>query len=302
MTLKEICEENNFLWKNQYASAFQYRIDASTVHAVLRYQIPFPADEEKIFMERYGISPGQRKEFYQNLLRCIHQQIKASALLAQHDVASCIRFYRAEQDRDDHGTAFVYLETDNIRPVSESVFSESTDSLEAINIAARLSVILRDIQKEPYNVTLRALDPSEVYINDDNKLVLGGFYYAASPFLPEPPPFLPTRPANIRADVLDGGTGDAGADMYSLSCMLWNLFAGIPLDAKLPEHLMVFPQYASTDLAKVLLLGRKGQAGDVAAFRRVLGKCRQAYSKGEVPTEKIWIRKQRRKQYGIVIV
>lgn len=203
MTLKAICEESNFLWKNHYATAYQYRIDSETVHAVLRYQIPFPADEEKIFMERYGIAPGKRKEFYQNLLACIQQQIKASALLAQHEVASCIRFYRAEQDRDHKGTAYIYLETDNIRPIRESIFQDSTDSLEAVNIAARLALILRDIQKEPYNITIRAVDPNEIYVNDDNKLVLGGFYYASSPFLPVPPSFLPTRPQNIRMDVLD---------------------------------------------------------------------------------------------------
>ena len=302
MRITEVCTEENFIWKNDYSSSYLYRRDASSIHMVMKYQIPFSPDDEKIFMERFDIPVSERKEFYQNLLKCIQQQIKASAILAQQNVPSCIKFYGAEQERDENGITSIYLETDYLRPLCQTTLSELTDELEAANIASRLAIILRDLQKEPHKVTLRALDPNEIFINDENKLVLGGLFYAASPFLPEPPKFLPTVTPNIHKDVLTGGTGHAGTDMYSLACMIWNLYAGIPLDAKLPEHIDVFPQYASEDLAMTLLLGRHGREEDVAAFRRQLGKCRACYSKKDTAPVKIPIRRQRRKEYIISIV
>lgn len=253
-------------------------------------------------MERFGITAAQRKQFYENVIQCIQHQIKASALLAQQNVASCIRYYRFEQEKTENGGTEIYLETDYLRPLSDTLLSEATDEMEAINIAFRLATILRDLWKDPHKMTLRVLDPNELYITADSKIVLGGLHYAASPFLPEPPPFLPFVAPNIRSDVRNGVVGDCGADMYSLACMTWNLFSGNPLDAGLPERIRVFPQYATEELASTLMLGRHGDPQKTAEFRRMLNKCRTECSRRTDAPASIPIRKQQRKEYSIITV
>lgn len=136
-------------------------------------------------------------------------------------------------------------------------------------------------------------------MNREDRILLGGFYYAASPLLPPPPDYLPGHPSNLMESVLQGATGTPGSDMYALSCLAWNLFSGIPMDAQLPPHIRVYPQYGSEELAEVLLLGREGRDEDLAAFRRRLSDCRKRISKDENAGQRIPVREQRRVLYEI---
>lgn len=301
--LESFCTKENVAWESPLVTAFHYLTEDNTSRTVLRYQIPFPADKEKLFMERYGLPASKRMEFYQTLVRCIQQQIKASAHLIANEVSSILPFHEVEQIRTEDGTTNIYLSTERVTPIQEKLLRGQIDAIDAVNVLLRLSIILRDANKEPASLTIRGLDIHEVYMTEDNKILLGGLYYAGSPNLPEPPGFLPSCSSHVFPTVLQGGIGDPGTDMYSLACLGWNLFSGLPLEVKLPDHLLVFPQYASQELAECLWIGRSGDADKVAAFRRKLSESRKQMGKDpELQKQKIPLPKQRKKQFEIQIV
>lgn len=299
MSLKDYCQEENLVWTNLYAKAFRADISDEITHTVIRYQIPFDTDTEMIFLERFQMAPSRRVQLYQNLVKCIQQEVKASTLLAQSGVLSILQFFNVEQEREPDGISYIYLETEEIWPIRQKLLVGEVDRTTAINVITRLSIILRDIAKEPHQIVMRGFDINEVYVNKEDRILLGGFYYAASPALPPPPDYLPGHPLNLTEAVLQGATGTPGSDMYALACLAWNLFSSIPMDAQLPAHIRVYPQYGSEELAEVLLLGREGRDEDLATFRRRLGDCRKRISKDENATLRIPVREHRRVLYEI---
>lgn len=294
MPLKDFCTEENFIWKTDYARAFRAETENGEIRTVLRYQIPFPQEDEMLFMERFQLPATRRLQFYQNLLRCIQQQIKTSALLAQSGVPSIIRFSKVENERDESGTTSIYLETEEIWPIRSRLLASDVDRATAINMIYRLSIILREVAKEPHSVVLRGLDMNEVFLNGSGKIILGGLFYASSPHLPPYPDYLPGSPRNLTDDVARGGAGTPGSDMYSLSCIAWNLFSGVPVDAGLPDHIKNYPQYGTDALAEVLFLGRQGNDADLAAFRRRLSDCRKQICKDPESQMRFPVPEQRR--------
>lgn len=300
--LGEYCIEENFVWGNHYTKAFHARIDSDTYYTIFKYQIPFSPDEEKLFMARFELAPGERMNFYRNLVCCIQQEIKASQLLSSNKVPSILKILQVEQTKSSNGIINIYLKTEQVWPLCLHYLHEEVSRIDAINVVARLAITLRDINKAPHNVVMRGLDINEIYINADQKILMGGFYYASSPMLPHYPAYLPGCPKNIPENVLRGEPGDAGTDTYSLACLAWNLFSGIPLDAQIPKHLSVFPQYGTDELAEALWMGRSGITDNSAAFRKRISDCRKQISKSDQASELIPVREQRRKQYAIEIV
>lgn len=300
--LSEYCVEENHVWSNHYAKVFHAKTDSETYCTIFKYQIPFPPDEEKLFMARFGMDPDDRIKFYRNLACCIQQNIKTSQLLVSNKVPSILKILQVEQAKSSDGITNIYLKTEQVWPIRLQLLYDEVSRIDAINVIARLSVTLRDVNKAPHNVVMRGMDINEVYVNAEQKVLLGGFFYAASPMLPQPPGYLPGRPNNIADTVLNGDVGDTGTDTYSLACLAWNLFSGIPLDAQVPKHLNIYPQYGTKELAEALWLGRSCKAENAAVFRKRISDCRKQISKDVQASEHIPVRSQRKKQYAIEIV
>lgn len=302
MELKKYCIEENLSWCNRYAKAYRAQINEDTVHTVLCYQIPFVPEEELIFLERYRLPAARRMSFYQNLAKCIQHTVRVSELLNNSGVPSILQYYCVEQERDSNGVTYILLETEEIWPICYNMLSGEVERITALNVVARLSVILRDIAKPPHSIVLRGFDIDEVYVNKDNRIMLAGLYYAYSPMLTNYPDYLPGRPNNIVESVAQGFPGTPGTDMYSLSCFAWNLFSGVPLRAQVPASFFVYPQYGTDELAEILYMGREGRDEDLAAFRRRLSDCRKMISKASDALVRIPIREQRSITYEVQTV
>lgn len=302
MSLSQFCTAENLVWENRYAKGFHANVSGEEIHTIMRYQIPFSPDAEKIFMMKYGVEPAARKGFYQNLARCVQQQIKTAMILADSKVPSVLQIYHVEQERTSEGITNIYLETDRIWPIKEKLLKDKIDRTAAITIVARLSIILRDIAKGPHSISHRGLDIDEIFVNTEDRIILGGFYYASSPGLPAAPPYLAGKPNNLSPTHLRGEKGDAADDIRTLSCIAWNLFSGVPMEAQLPEYLNVFPQYATEDLANALLFGRCAKAGDSVQFRKLISDCRKRIAKDDERSVYIPIRSQNCKHFKIQFV
>lgn len=297
MALEQYCIPENLSWCGTYAKGYTAQVSETERHTVICYRIPFPAEEEPLFLARHGIAASERVGVYQNLVKCIQQNIKATQLLTNAGIPSILRYLKVEQVKDKQGVSYILLETEEIRPIREVMLRDSISQRDALNVVARLTIVLRDIAKDPVSMVIRAMDINEIYINTENRILVGCFHYAAAKELPEPPPFLPGHPRNLRSDICKGELGDPGADMYTLACLAWNLYSGLPLESQLPDNIKIYPQYAVPLLAEVLLMGRSGKAEDVAAFRKGISDCRRQYGKQLEQEGSFKIREQIRKDY-----
>lgn len=291
MGLLEKCTPDNLAWKNRLAFGYHYKAENGTVKTVFDYRIPFAKDVEQDFCARYDIAPSERMAFYKSLIRCVRHEIDVSSYLRDKNVPSILTFSRVEQAQDENKVTHVLLETEQVWPIVGKLFGESLSAMSVLDVFLRLCIILRDIGKEDVSVIHRGVDMNEVYINADNKILLGGFYYAKAPasVAVDFPPYLPCRPSNLTEAYLRGEKGSQAEDIHTLAITAWNVFSGLPHDAQLSLDRLVKPEFAEDELAQVLLQGIYVAEENCTAFRRNFTNCRKVlnktdYHKVMVPT------------------
>lgn len=279
MTLREAIRNGPPSWTSDMAYGYHYTNDEGEEKTILHYQIPFDPEREAIFFARYGLTEADRGQFYQRYLVAIERQIRISECLQEAEIPSILTFSKVEQVRDNDGTTHILLETESVWPVTERLFNPSVSVVTALEVFIRLSYILRDISKA--RVVHRGLDLREVYLSKENKILLGGFYYADGPGISSTAAYLPQRPVNLPKMFLSNVSGGQGQDIQTLAIIIWNVFCGVPYDARLSKNHLVYPEYATDYLVNALLLGLKGKAEDCNVFRRRLMDARKYYVQNE---------------------
>ena len=302
MALKDVCLPKNFAWESELADAYHYTNANGEMRTVIHYQIPLPSNKQNVFMARYNVAGTEMRGFYQNLVHCIQQEVSVSKHLTGHNVASILSFSAMEQSRDDKGVSHIYLETEQIWPLLDKVLVDPTPSITVLDVIYRLSVVLRDISKDPVYVVHRGLDLNEVFINRKNRIKVGGFYYASYPGSYSYPDYLPNRPSNLPIAFLNGEIGHQGLDLMSLALVAWNLLSGNAHDAKLNNSRWVFPRYATEELVDAIKIGISGNEETCHIFRRRLQECRKRLSKTDYSAQFIPIRKQALKDVSVEYV
>lgn len=299
MNVKTVCTPDNLAWERDLYTAYHYTDEDGHEKTVMKYQIPFAPEIEAIFMVEHGIEPAQRRSFYANLVRCIQRQIEISEYLTARKVPSILSFSKVEQEKTEDGVICIYLETERIWPITYKVLHGTVSQITLLDIVYRLAIILRDISKEDVGVVHRGLDINEVFINKDNRICLGGFHYAFCPALGGQPDYLPGHPVNLPKIFLHGETGNQAHDVMALAIMAWNLFSGVPFDAKLPASRLVYPEYATDPIVDALLCGMTGNVSDCNLFRRKLADSRKLLNKSEGDRVFIPVREQALKEFRI---
>ena len=168
-----------------------------------------------------------------------------------------------------------------------------------LGIFIRLATILRDIAKAPCAITHRGLDLQEVYLNANNKVLLGGFYYAHAPSFNGIPEYLPESPRYLQSVYGQGQKGSAATDTQVLARMLYNLFAGVPWDAAWNTEPFIAPEYAPPELLPVLQMGLRCAEDECNAFRKSLMACYKQLNKQEGSQIMLPIRRQLQKEFSV---
>lgn len=270
--LHEICQGCPIAFQSALYTG--YRIgNAGEKHTILHYRIPFTPEDEAIMMERYAIK--DRRAFYKEFAKSILNQNKVTNYLVQNQVAGVLPILQAEQHTDPAGITHIYIKTEDVVPITESLLRDRISTLSLLEAICRLATTLRDLHRLSTPVVHRGLDIREVWFSSRQKILLAGFYYANSAVTKEIPNYLPQKPHNIPTALLEGNVGDVGSDMQMLSAMAWNLFSGTPPGAEICEPPYIFPEYATEELASILTLGLGGRAEDFSAFRKGLADCRK---------------------------
>lgn len=288
-------------WASRHTEAFGYTDDQRGKRTIIRYRLPFTVEQEQVLMQQYGIHKSNRMNYYQTLAFCVDRNVELSKMLHAARVASILSFSQVEQTRDDDGIAYILLETEDVEPITQKLLHGSVTAQTILDIIMRLSIILRDISKEPHHVIHRGLDLDEVYINADQKILLGGFYYAKANEFDSFQPYLPDHPANIPAELLRGDVGCPGADIQMLSRIAWNLFSGLPWNAQHSDMPLIYPEYAPEALVKVLRTGLACKdSSECNVFRRQLMDCRKALSKSDFASKLIPIAQPDKATYQFI--
>lgn len=294
MSLADFCIPQNLAWREISCSAYHYlkeTLSGNVEKTVFHYQIPFSKQDEAVYLAKYGLDNSERMGFYQNLVRCIQRNVDAVDYLRSHEVSSILTFSEVEQVRDENGVFHFYLESDRVYPIlHQQLGSTEISAITAIDIIYRLSLIFRDINK--YGMIHRGLDLQKVYLTADNKILLGGFYYASFPgtntltdYMPHTPPYLPKTLRN-------GGVGSQSSDIQSLSVFAWNLFSGGAYDLGFDPTYLVRPEYAPQQIVDTLLLGIRCRDSECNAFRRQWLNARKEVSKTAFAEQKLPLPKQ----------
>ena len=263
------------LWQTKYAAAYM-----EDDRMVIRYQFPYTKDREANLLGAYAILPKERMSYYQTLIAMCERNIAISNYFKSENVPSILTFEHTCQRQEENGVICIDCYPDTpVTPITQSYLSGNFTVLTALDIFLRLAHILRDISKTPMSPVLRYLDMDDVYLTQDNKILLGGFYYAAAEGLPAPPPYLKDaapvvdRPPELQIE-------DAGTDMRILAKIAWNIFSGLPWDtAHTNESLRIPPRYAPIPLLKALNIGLEGYASDCNSFRKRLMAYRKELAK-----------------------
>lgn len=302
MSLSQFCTASNWVWDGTLGSAFHYERDDGQMRTVFRYDIPFPPDKEPFQLKLRKVSQSGRLAFYQHYVRCIQRQVTVSKYLSQANVNSILTYSKVEQERTEQGTTCIYLETEQVWPILQKLLVGEVPSLTILDVISRLAFILRDTAKEPVGVIHRGLDLNEVYISAENKILLGGFFYASCPKLGAYPDFLPGGPSNIPPSVQQGNAGSHKTDVQTLSAIAWNLFSGLPHNSVSDPYRRVSPEFSTPELTNALLLGQAGEDDICNAFRRKLSDCRKMLNKPDSPKVSVPIRSQRLKEFQVELV
>ncbi len=284
----------------RYGNAYSYKAGESGTKTVFRYDLPFSEDDEAIFLARAGLRPSDRMGFYQTLAKCIQHEVAVSAFLKENGVPNILTFDAVQQRRDEKAkVTSIFLQAEQVTPILSALFKRSINTVTALGVFVRLATILRDIAKPPCEVTHRGIDLSEVYLNADNRIVLGGFFYAHASALKPYPDYLPEKPPHLPEVFLRGQPGSTGADTQTLAAIMFNLYAGLPLDAVWEHTPRVFPEYATPELAEAIMLGLQCTDGQCSVFRKQLLGCYKSLSKSDAAAVMLPVRNQLRKEFTV---
>lgn len=247
---------------------------------IIQYRFPYTREKEAMLLGTYDLAPSMRLSYYQTLSAMAERNIIIADYLKKQEVPSILTFETVYQQPEDATICINAVPDEPVEPITASLFSKDCNALTALNVFLRLAHILRDINKTPTSPVLRYLDMDDVYLTQDNKIKLGGFFYAAAEGLSSPPAFLPDAAPVVPESIRSGDTGSLGTDMQTLSMIAWNIFSGLPWDCKHTAiSSRILPAYAPPVLLKTLELGLTGKSDNFTAFRKQLLQCQKELSK-----------------------
>ena len=308
MEVHELCVAENLAWCGQHYDAYWIKSENEPTQTVFQYDIPFKPKEEAIHFSRYGISQSERTAYYSQLARCIGRQFDIMKLLKSQKIPSILTFrFIHKEENPETGISSIYFRTEEVNPIMDKLFREQINLLTLMDVFIRLSVIIRDISKSPCCLSHRGINMDEVYLTADNKILLGGFYYAvtlennpllASEDYNKPLPYLPEQGQYLPKPLLNGEHGSAGTDMQTICRIMFNLCSGLPWDTAWTGTPNVAPDYIPEELIQVLNFGMTCTDADCNTFRRRLLDCRKALSKTEAAQIFIPVRKPLLKEFS----
>ena len=263
-------------WSNSFADAFPVQTEGENLKTVFQHQIPFSGEKEAIYFAKHGIPESKRMDYYKNMLACVQRHIAICQHLKEQGVPSILYPEQVTQEKAG-GSNYIFIQTQSVRPILPTIFGGTQIGiLTLLDIFIRLSVVARDLSQA--GVCHRGFRLDEVYLTQDNRIVVGGLYYATGPKQTSIIPYTPGQSRPLPSELLSG-QGSQALDMRTLAMILYNLGVGVPWDTQWPKQPRIAPSLMPKEVIPVILFGLNCKEEECNAFRRKLLDCRKAISK-----------------------
>lgn len=272
-----MCNEENIRYEDALYTAYGLEQPSGTgVNCVdvRRYALPLPEEKEKQLIHAYPPlgKKGQMTKFYQSIAQMVTRDYKIATVLAENNVRSTVR-YLSNDHRMDDDTSEVYLSTGKLTPLSEIGLRPDITIGFVIDTARRLLAICKDLDK--LGITHRNINPHCIFLDENNRLFLGGFGCAAIRGEDKKPIPIPViYDCHVAPDVKEGKTGNIASDMYSIASIMAHYFAGVDINED--KNADISPLIPAT-IQEAILLGCSMDVDKVDEFR---AKLNRAYKEG----------------------
>lgn len=283
MKLHQLITPESKKWNHRYGNAYSVCNNSGKWQTVFEYCIPFPKAFETEFCYRNNICPSDKTSFYQRLAYAVQNHFNVSQSLHQNAVQSILTISTTQTLKED-GITKIYLASEPVVPITQELLCGKIYALTAINIILRLATVIRDLSKMEKPIFYRGFDINEVFLNEENKILLGGFFYSGTDDSSTPAYLHDCPDCVLRA--FNPALNGTSQDIRILSGITWGIFAGMPPGTMPPPGPLIYPRYAPEDLAQVIAYGWSGTA-DIFTFRRRLLEVRKKLAKGEIPNNEI---------------
>lgn len=277
MKLQDLKIEKN-AWRHKFGNTYSGRTESGELKCtVFEYCIPLPTHREKELELRYGVQ--NLSQYYLNLAVAVQHQYTIANDLEAANVQSVLRYLDYQTSKNGELTK-ILLATAPVVPLLGSTITDNLTVRTAIEVTMRLATILRDFRNLDAPVIHRGLNPDEIYVTQDSKILLGGFLYSATPKQKQIPDYLPQKPANLTPVLKAGGVGTQGDDLYSLTAFLWSLLTNSPVGMELP-HPVTIPANTPLAIQELIAYGLSGNA-EIMAYRKRLTEIRKMLVQGSL--------------------
>lgn len=275
-SLAAVCIPENLSRRNYFSDTYTTVMSVNGEKRqmdVTHIRLPFTSSREKVVMSHFGMGKDEMHDLYGTLARCISNTVNVTSFLNSRGVPSVMRIYRSEIKKNS-GSTDIYLITEHLRPMTEVYFKEETTVANILNFGVRTANLIRDVhaQSNEVNVTIRCIDPEQIFVDNNGRFVFGCFQYAYITGSAKPPILLaPTAPFHVPVSISSQGKeGDLGTDMTNLATILWALFNGDGFDQ--PTTTGNAPKYGNSKIEQILKLGMEGDPEMFQQFKSGLSE------------------------------
>ena len=285
LAMQKVCVESNLTRRDFLGDTYTTMLAITTGEGtkdievdVTHVRLPFERYREKAVADFYNLSSEEISALYRSISAMIPNNINLCHTLHANEIGSIMSYYKAKVLKSDDGNARdIYYITKHMPTMRDTYFDKETTVGKILTFGIRALKMVKDVHAID-GTTIRAIDPTQIYVDEDGKLIFACFQYAYCPSAKRDLiPFTNAAPLHIHESVLSGEAGTLGTDMYTVASMLSALLNGDGFDyqAELPDG----PKYAPDELKEILAVGLTGADENFSVFRKKLSEFTNASKK-----------------------
>jgi serine/threonine protein kinase len=231
---------------------------------MFRIEIPLDEQRKKVLAAKKPQYANQAdlKSFERSIMRGLKQSQRISKALKADGIRNVLTFPKGKTCEDKKGT-YIFLWTDKlVHPAVKELSDPSLTVGNAIRIIYDTMQILVEMSDAGY--AHRNVNPASIYLAEDGTVYLGDFLFSAEST--DRDFVLPVIDCDFLApQVIAGGFGGIGADMFSAALILLALFTGQSL-MEIPDKNKPFPSGVPQVIRDAISIGITGNPDKVEEF------------------------------------
>ena len=277
-TFKSLCVPEHLVRRTWYGDVYSARVTheglPKTCH-LTHIQIPLPEEKLSAAAEMFGLEEDDQDTFSAWFLSRIQNHVRTMLYLKENNVNNMVELWHADLFENE-GAKHIYVMTPPYETYAETLEGKSLSVSELYGALVRISSLIRDIGA--VGLSHGDISLSSLYITEEDKIVLGDFYYTAPlNSAPNPDRYKFILPPHVREEDAVSGEVKANADLQGLCSLMWTMVNEIPADIRTPYRTTL--QKAPEDLSALLFATLGNEEAQLDSFRKSASSMLRAANK-----------------------